>query len=598
MPLAHANQGLQATYYNNQTEDNQYNDAPPIPPTVPVVASIPVATVDQDYDQYPIAGLIDDFVVKYEGFITATDSATAEIQCLADDGCIVIINGQTIINEWWDKGTDGGIYTYDTIANQSLPFTVWYYENGGGAVIQLRWRFAGSDWTVVPESVFSTETKVSTGPTPAELATLEAARIESERLAALAETARIESERQAALVEAQRIEAERQAALAEAARKAAEEEAKRQAIAAEAARQAAIAAELARQQELARQAAVAAEQERQRQAFIAAEQARIKAEEEIRLAEADRKMAEMLAKIAEDERKQAEEDARIAEELRIQAEEDARIAEENAKKAEEERIKAEEEAKIAEEKARLAEEEAKKAEEDAKRAEEERIKAEQERIKAEEERVKAEQEKIKTEEERIKAEAKAKADAEAKAKAEEEAKPKPIPTPTPKPEPVVTPPPVIPTPEPTKVVQDSVQVVDDAKADGVVTEEETQAIVAAVIADAISSGDAITTETLAEAGIEYKDLPPETPVELDNGVVITAEVAVQVELLQNPSEFVSELFTNPTAAFAALGNVGADMTPEVRAKSEKVVIAAVIAGNIATTAATSAAAVAAYRRKP
>jgi len=102
---------------------------------------------------------------------------------------------------------------------------------------------------------------------------------------------------------------------------------------------------------------------------------------------------------------------------------------------------------------------------------------------------------------------------------------------------------------------------------------------------------------LAEAGIEYKDLPPETPVELDNGVVITAEVAVQVELLQNPSEFVSELFTNPAAALAALGNVGADMTPEVREKSEKVVIAAVIAGNIATTAA-SAAALAAYRREP
>jgi hypothetical protein len=40
------------------------------------------------------------------------------------------------------------------------------------------------------------------------------------------------------------------------------------------------------------------------------------------------------------------------------------------------------------------------------------------------------------------------------------------------------------------------------------------------------------------------------------------------------------------------------MTPEVREKSEKVVIAAVIAGNIATTAATGAAAVAAYRRKP
>jgi hypothetical protein len=58
------------------------------------------------------------------------------------------------------------------------------------------------------------------------------------------------------------------------------------------------------------------------------------------------------------------------------------------------------------------------------------------------------------------------------------------------------------------------------------------------------------------------------------------------------------VFTDPAAALAALGSVGADMTEEVREQSEKVVIAAVIAGNIATTAATSAAGAAAIRRKP
>jgi hypothetical protein len=672
-----------------------YNNAPPTPTEDRKVYETVVPNIDFQFGSGGIfTNMTEDTVVKFEGTISSPVTGDVIFYAPADDGTKLYIDGVNVIDDWYDKGGGGSeSQPISFTANVPKSITLWYYENGGGAWVELNWQLPGQEMTIVPASAFAsqpapvartigaptnlvvtdgdTSTALtwqapSTGNTEPEryaisfsadgggwgiatgnvgdanalnttitishslleslkpsgtvwsfhirsdndtlrvysensnVVTLKIGKTAEEIAAAQALiaaelAARLESERQAALAEAARIEAERQAALAEAARKAAEEEARRQAIAAEAARQAAIAAEQARQQELARQAAAAAEQERQRQAFIAAEQARIKAEEEIRLAEADRKMAEMLAKIAEDERKQAEEDARIAEELRIQAEEDARIAEENAKKAEEERIKAEEEAKIAEEKARLAEEEAKKAEEDAKRAEEERIKAEQERVKAEEERVKAEQEKVKAEEERIKAEAKA--DAEAKAKAEEEAKPKPTPNPTPKPEPVVTPPPVVPTPEPTKVVQESVQVIDDAKADGIVTEEETQAIVAAVIADAITSGDAITTETLAEAGIEYKDLPPETPVELDNGVVITAEVAVQVELLQNPSEFVSELFTDPGAALAALGNVGADMTPEVRAKSEKVVIAAVIAGNIATTAA-SAAALAAYRREP
>jgi hypothetical protein len=80
--------------------------------------------------------------------------------------------------------------------------------------------------------------------------------------------------------------------------------------------------------------------------------------------------------------------------------------------------------------------------------------------------------------------------------------------------------------------------------------------------------------------------------------VVTAEVAIAVQLLQDPAAMLQELFTDPGAALAALGSVGADMTDEVREESEKVIIAAVIAGNIATTAATSAAGAAAIRRKP
>lgn len=158
---AYANMGLQATFWDNQTDqDNQYNDAPPYPPTTPIVASIPVATVDQDFDMYPPAGVpADDFVVKYEGYITATESGTVNIQCLADDGCIVIIDGNTVISEWWDKGTSGDVYQYTLVPGQSLPFIVWYYENGGGAVIQLRWQFPDRDWEVVPGAVFSTAPK-------------------------------------------------------------------------------------------------------------------------------------------------------------------------------------------------------------------------------------------------------------------------------------------------------------------------------------------------------------------------------------------------------------------------------------------------------
>jgi len=87
-------------------------------------------------------------------------------------------------------------------------------------------------------------------------------------------------------------------------------------------------------------------------------------------------------------------------------------------------------------------------------------------------------------------------------------------------------------------------------------------------------------------------------VTLDNGVTLTQEEAVAIVLLQNPAELLSELFTDPGAVLSALGSVGADMTPEAREESEKVILASVIAGNIATQAAATAGAVAAYRRKP
>lgn len=94
-------------------------------------------------------------------------------------------------------------------------------------------------------------------------------------------------------------------------------------------------------------------------------------------------------------------------------------------------------------------------------------------------------------------------------------------------------------------------------------------------------------------------LAPDTPVQLGNGVVVTAEVAIAVALLQDPGALLEAVFTDPGAALAALGSVGADLPPEVREEAEKIVLSAIIAGNIATTAAvTASAGAAAYRRKP
>ena len=110
-------------------------------------------------------------------------------------------------------------------------------------------------------------------------------------------------------------------------------------------------------------------------------------------------------------------------------------------------------------------------------------------------------------------------------------------------------------------------------------------------------------EVVQAEDVEASELPPDTPIELANGVVLTAGVVAALELFDNPAQLLSEVFTNPAQVFTALSNIGADMSPEVRETSEKVVVAAVIVGQIATQSAVAAAASAAaasstYRRKP
>ena len=149
------------------------------------------------------------------------------------------------------------------------------------------------------------------------------------------------------------------------------------------------------------------------------------------------------------------------------------------------------------------------------------------------------------------------------------------PTPEPEPEPEVVPP----APEPKPVPEpEPMPVVPSQPEPPVVEPNPTPEPIA------------LTDETNLE------ELPADFPILLENGVVLTAEVVIALQLLENPAELLQELFTDPGAAFAALGNVGADLSPEVREEAEKVIIAAVIAGNIATTAAVASAG--AYRRKP
>jgi hypothetical protein len=122
---------------------------------------------------------------------------------------------------------------------------------------------------------------------------------------------------------------------------------------------------------------------------------------------------------------------------------------------------------------------------------------------------------------------------------------------------------------------------DSLTEDGVLTEDEKELIVDVILEQA--DGNAISTELIEELGLDYEDLPDDQPVALDNGVILFAEVADALEMFENPSEILGAVFTDPGKAITALANVGADMTPEKREESQKVVVASVIAAQILST---------------
>ena len=444
----------------------------------------------------------------------------------------------------WSDGKNGwGIATGNVgdanALNTSISFNVDIVGSSGGWDKSYTFSIrsdhdsghAYSSW-----SNQATLTIVKPGPTPEQLAA-EAARLEAEKQAAIAAQLAAEAAAEAARLEALRVANEQAAAAA----------------AAESARQAAIAAEAAR---------VAAEAEAARQAAIAAESARVAAEAAAK-AEADRLAAEEAARI------QAEKD-RLAAEAAAQAEADRVAAEKAAAEAEAARLAAEAEAKAQAEAAAKAEADRLAAEAEAKAQAEAAAKAEAERIAAEEAAAKAEADRVAAEEAAAKAEAEAAAKAEEKrlaeeaaAKAEAEAK----------------------AAEAEAAAKD--KELKDAAKEGTLTEEQKQEVANNLIEEA--NGGPVSAAAIAEAGIEYKDLPPETPVEVrqdENGneVIITADVAAALVLLENPAELIGELFSDPGQALKALGSIGADMSPQEREEAQKMVVAAVIAGNAAINA--------------
>ena len=143
--------GVTADVFNRRG----YNNAPPIPSSSESpVYSATVSNIDFNWGggQVLNSGYAEDVIVRFTGNLMVPVDAYYYFYTPADDGTKLNIAGMSLIDDWYDKG--GGGSTSQAVwirAGILYPFTLHYYENGGGAAVSFMYS-TGGGYQVVPSS--------------------------------------------------------------------------------------------------------------------------------------------------------------------------------------------------------------------------------------------------------------------------------------------------------------------------------------------------------------------------------------------------------------------------------------------------------------
>lgn len=151
--------GLTAKSYNMLG----FNNMPPLPTENRLVSTETVSNIDFQWGGGFIlnSGLHEDVVVQFTGNIFAPTEGMYSFYSPADDGTKLIINGNLIIDDWYDKG-GGGSIAQIYLTQGSHNITLWYYENGGGANVWLYWARPGYAFEIIPASAFGEQVQETT----------------------------------------------------------------------------------------------------------------------------------------------------------------------------------------------------------------------------------------------------------------------------------------------------------------------------------------------------------------------------------------------------------------------------------------------------
>jgi len=113
------------------------------------------STVDFPQGPSPSAGFpTKKYSVRWTGLVKAPASGTFTFVTESDDGVRLWVNGQKLIDNWTDHGSTPDQGTIPLEAGKFYDLRLEYYQNGGGAVIQLEWSGPSLPQQTIPKDCF------------------------------------------------------------------------------------------------------------------------------------------------------------------------------------------------------------------------------------------------------------------------------------------------------------------------------------------------------------------------------------------------------------------------------------------------------------
>jgi fibronectin type 3 domain-containing protein len=112
------------------------------------------ATVDFNWGSGgPAPGVAaDTFSVRWNGEVQPQFTQTYTFYTVTDEGVRLWVNGQLIIDKWFDQAASEWSGTIALIAGQRYLIQMEYYENGGQASAQLLWSSPSQTKQVIPRT--------------------------------------------------------------------------------------------------------------------------------------------------------------------------------------------------------------------------------------------------------------------------------------------------------------------------------------------------------------------------------------------------------------------------------------------------------------